>query len=110
MRSRGFVLVLMPRTVGEMSWTSAYRARGADLPFGDPGAAHGVPFEGCFWRIVHPASGVVVVALSAVCRGPDGQWGLSTLAAHPGGFERTVITRTAASNPRAFGVGAERVL
>ena len=42
----------MPRTVGGMSWTSAYRARGADLPFGDPGAAHGVPFEGYYWRIV----------------------------------------------------------
>ncbi len=93
-----------------MSWTSAYRARGADLPFGDPGAAHGVPFEGYYWRVVDPASGAVVVALSAVCRGLDGPWGLSTLAAHPGGFERTVITRTAASDPRAFGVSAERVL
>ena len=51
-----------------------------------------------------------MIALSAVCRGPDGPWGLSTLAAHPGGFERTVITRTAASDPRAFGVRAERVL
>ena len=51
-----------------------------------------------------------MIALSAVCRGPDGPWGLSTLAAHPGGFERTVITRTAASDPRAFGVSAERVL
>ena len=106
MRSRGSVLVLMPRTVGEMSWTSAYRARGADLPFGDPGAAHGVPFEGYYWRVVDPASGAVVVALSAVCRGLDGPWGLSTLAAHPGGFERTVITRTAASDPR--GVRRER--
>ena len=34
-----------------------------------------------------------MVALSAVCRGPDGHWALSTLAAHPGGFARTVITR-----------------
>jgi len=87
-----------------------YRAGGADLPFGDPGAAHGAPFEGYFWRIVHPASGVVVVALSAACDGPRGTWGLSTLAAHPGGFARTVITPTARADPRAFGVRAERVL
>ncbi|HKH16346.1 MAG TPA: tocopherol cyclase family protein [Solirubrobacteraceae bacterium] len=93
-----------------MSVARAFRATGADLPFGDPGAAHGVPFEGYFWRVVQPASGVAIVALSAVCRGPDGPWGLSTLAAHPGGFARTVITRTAAADTRAFGVCAEGVL
>ena len=87
-----------------------YRAGGADLPFGDPGAAHGTPFEGYFWRIVHPASGAVVIALSAVCDGPQGAWGMSTLAAHPGGFARTEITRTAWADPRAFGVRAGSVL
>ena len=87
-----------------------YRGAGADFPFGDPGAAHATPFEGYFWRIVHPASGVVVIALSAVCEGPQGPWGLSTLAVHPGGFARTLITRTAAADPRGFGVRAERVL
>lgn len=88
----------------------AYRSAGADLPFGDPGAAHGGPFEGYFWRIVHPQTGVVVIALSAVCSGPEGTWGLSTLAAHPGGFARSVITRSAAADTRAFGVRAEGVL
>ncbi len=88
----------------------AYRATGADLVLGDPGAAHGVPFEGYFWRIVDARAGVVVVALSAVCRGPDGPWGLSTLAAHPGGFSRTVITPTARAEPAAFGVHAQDVL
>ena len=39
-----------------------YRATGADLPFGRPERAHGVPFEGYYWRIVHPARGLVVVA------------------------------------------------
>lgn len=87
--------------------TRAYRATGADRPFGDPGAAHGVPFEGYFWRIVDPGTGVVIVALSAVCQGPRGAWGLSTLAAHPGHFVRTVVTRTAAARAAGFGVRAE---
>ncbi len=89
---------------------SRYRAAGADFPYGDPGAAHATPFEGYYWRIVHPANGVVVIALSAVCRGPHGPWGMSTLAAHPGGFARTLVTRTATADPRRFGVRAERVL
>jgi hypothetical protein len=89
---------------------AAYRATGADLVRGDPGAAHGVPFEGYFWRIVDARAGAVIVALSAVCQGPEGPWGLSTLAAHPGGFSRTVITRTARAGRAAFGVQAEGVL
>lgn len=88
----------------------AYRALGADLPFGDPAAAHGVPFEGYFWRIVDRPAGVVIVALSAVCDGPRGRWGLSTLAAHPGGFVRTVITRTARADPDVFGVESEAAM
>jgi tocopherol cyclase len=88
----------------------SYRATGADLPLGDPAAAHRVPFEGYFWRIVDERAGAVVVALSAVCRGPAGPWGLSTLAAHPGGFSRTVITRTAEADGAGFGVRAEGVL
>jgi hypothetical protein len=59
---------------------------------------------------VHPASGVVVIALSGVCHGPEGCWALNTLAAHPGGFARTAITPTADPDPRRFGVRAERVL
>ena len=67
-------------------------------------------FEGYFWRIVDPGSGAVVIALTAACRGPDGLWGLSTLAAHPGGFARTAITRTARPCRSGFGVEAERAL
>jgi hypothetical protein len=88
----------------------AYRATGADLPLGDSGAAHGVPFEGYFWRIVDRRSGAVVVALTAVCHGREGPWGLSTLAVHPGGFSRTAITRTARAERAGFGVEAEGAL
>ena len=66
-----------------------------------------MPFEGHFWRIVDPGAGVVVVALSAACQGPRGPWGLSTLAAHPGHFVRTVVTETAAADPGGFGVRAD---
>ena len=57
-----------------------------------------------------PARGVVVIALSAVCDGPRAPWGLSTLAAHPGGFARTAITPTATADRRRFGVHAGDVL
>ena len=89
---------------------TAYRATGADLPFGDPARAHGVPLEGYFWRIVHPQSGVVAVALGAVCRDAGRSWGLATLAAHPGGFARTVLTQTAAADRHGFGMRAETAL
>jgi Tocopherol cyclase len=86
---------------------AVYRASGADPPRGDPARAHGVPFEGYYWRIVDPPSGVVVVALGAVC---DGSWGMATLATHPGGFARSVLTATAAADPDAFGMRAETAL
>ena len=89
---------------------AAYRATGADSLLSDPARAHGVPLEGYFWRIVHPPSGVVVVALGAVCRNAGGSWGLATLAAHPGGFSRTVLTQTATASEDAFGLRAEAAL
>jgi len=90
---------------------SVYRATGADLPLADPAAAHGVPLEGYYWRIADARSNAVIVALSAACRDAGGgTWGLSTLAAHPGGFARTVITDTAQADPHGFGVRAEGVL
>jgi hypothetical protein len=89
---------------------AAYRATGADSPLGDPARAHGVPLEGYFWRIVHPPSDVVAVALGAVCRGAGRSWGLATLAAHPGGFSRTILTQTADAEPHGFGMRAEAAL
>jgi hypothetical protein len=79
---------------------SAYRATGADLPFGDPHRPHGVAMEGWFWRITHPGSGAVVVALAAVNRGADGEaWGTVGLAAHPGGFSRARVVPAAHAAP-----------
>ena len=78
----------------------AYRGSGADLPFGRPERAHGVPFEGYYWRIVHPERGLVVVIIGADCRG----WGMATLATHPGGGVRTRVEPVAVADPHAFGI------
>ncbi len=73
---------------------AAYRATGADLPFGDPLPAHGVAMEGYFWRFTDPGSGRVLIALNGVNRAPDGDtpqhWATLGLASHPTGFLRTV--------------------
>ena len=98
----------------------AYRATGADLPFGRPERAHGVPFEGYYWRIVHPERGLVVVAIGADCDGATASghvrpaastrksWGMATLAAHPGGFVRTSVEPSAVADPYAYGVTVGR--
>lgn len=75
------------------------RRFGADPPFGRPERAHGVPFEGYYWRVVRP-DGRVDVALAAVCRG----WGMASVARHPGGLVRTVVSRDAWADPGGFGV------
>ena len=67
----------------------AYRASGADRPFGDPLPAHGVAMEGYFWRFTDPASGRVVIALNGVNQAHDGTWSTLGLAAHPHGFLHT---------------------
>lgn len=70
----------------------AYRRTGADPPFGDPLAAHGVAMEGWYWRLTDAAAGRVVVALCGVCRPRRGEsWALVALAAHPGGLVREEI-------------------
>jgi hypothetical protein len=58
-----------------------YRRTGADLPWGDPRAAHGVGMEGYFWRFTDTARGRTLIALTGVC----GDWCLNAVAAHPGG-------------------------
>jgi len=88
----------------------AYRASGADGPFGRPERAHGVPFEGYYWRFVLPVPGRVVVALGAACRDALGTWGMATLAAHPGGFARTAVRDVAAPDPHGFGLRVGAVL
>ncbi|TJZ79494.1 hypothetical protein FCG67_07660 [Rhodococcus oryzae] len=84
----------------------AYRATGADLPFGDPLAAHGVAMEGYFWRFTQPESGRVVIALCGINRAADGNWATLGLAAHPGGFLRTAAHPVAVADPHRLGAVA----
>src|SRR5690606_4514719 len=77
------------------SLLTRYRASGADLPFGDPLAAHGVAMEGYFWRFTQPETGRVVIALCGVNRSGDDHWATLGLASHPGGFLRTAVHPTA---------------
>ncbi len=88
----------------------AYRAAGADLPFGDPALAHGTPMEGYYWRVVDPTTRSVIVALCGVCREPSPPWATVALAAHPGAFLRHAIVSPATADPRRFGVGAGELL
>jgi hypothetical protein len=85
---------------------AAYRATGADLPYGDPLRAHDVAMEGYFWRITDPANGRVLIALNGVNRARDGHWATLGLAAHPHGFLRTVAHPDAAADPHRLGAYA----
>jgi hypothetical protein len=94
---------------------AAYRATGADPPFGDPRGYHGVGMEGYFWRITQPSRGAVVLALVAINRdAAGGTWGMVALAAHPGGFVRAATVARAWADPRTLAVrvgdGARPVL
>jgi hypothetical protein len=84
---------------------AAYRATGADPPWGDPRAWHAVGMEGYFWRITEPRAGVVVVVLAAVNRdAAGGTWGLLALATHPGGFVRSATVDDVWADPRGLGL------
>jgi hypothetical protein len=85
---------------------SAYRAGGADLPFGDPLAYHGVAMEGYFWRITDPATGRVVIALIGVNRAADGHWATLGLAGYPNRFLRTVAHPQGAADWEQLGASA----
>jgi hypothetical protein len=87
---------------------AAYRATGADPPFGDPRGYHGVGMEGYFWRITDAAAGVVVVVLAGVNRDAAGDtWGLAALAVHPGGFVRSATVDRVRAARRGIGVRFE---
>ena len=88
----------------------AYRSTGADLPFGDPGRAHGTPMEGYYWRIVDASAGRVIVLLCGVCQGPGEPWAVVALAAHPGGLVRHAAVAPATAEPDAFGVHAAELV
>ena len=83
----------------------AYRARGADLPFGDPRAHHAAAFEGYFWRVTDPGGGGVVIALLGVCRDAHGRsWATAALAGHPGGAVRRATLDHASGDPARLAV------
>ncbi|MDX6325835.1 MAG: hypothetical protein QOK15_2189, partial [Nocardioidaceae bacterium] len=82
-----------------------YRSTGADLPFGDPLTAHGVPTEGYRWRLTDPSSDRVLIARNVVNRGPTGPWATLGLAAS-NGFLRTVLHPTAQAAPGRLGAFA----
>jgi tocopherol cyclase len=87
---------------------AAYRATGADPPWGDPRGYHGVGMEGYFWRVTQPATGAVVVVLTAINRDAAGdRWGLVALAAHPGGFVRSATVVRVRAARRRIGVRLE---
>ena len=84
---------------------AAYRATGADPPWGDPCRYHGVGMEGYFWRITQPRDGVVVVVLVAVSRdAAGGTWGMLALATHPGGFVRSATVADARADRGRLGL------
>lgn len=85
----------------------AYRASGADLPFGDPLRAHDVAMEGYFWRFTDPATGRVVIALNGVNRDRGGDhWATLGVAAHPTGFLRSVAHPVGHAAPDRLGAFA----
>ncbi len=87
----------------------AYRRTGADLPYGDPGRAHGVAMEGYFWRFTDPAGRRAVIALNGVNAAPGGAWATVGLAA-TNGFLRTVAhPDAAAADPDGLGARAGEV-
>ena len=85
---------------------AAYRRTGADLPWGDPLAPHGVAMEGWFWRITDASHGRVAVVLCGCCRGDAGDWTLVGLAAAPDGIVRSAICppATIAADGRSLSV------
>jgi len=86
---------------------SLYRRTGADLPFADPRGYHGVAMEGYFWRLTHVPSATVVIVLASVNRDRAGaSWGTVGLAAHPGGFSRSVAVAEAGGARHGIGVRA----
>ena len=82
---------------------TAYRATGADPPFGDPRGYHGVGMEGHFWRITQPPTGAVVIAILAISRDANGRpWAMASLAAHPGHAVRSATLPGARAAPRGL--------
>ena len=82
---------------------AAYRATGADPPFGDPRGYHGVGMEGHFWRFTQPRTGAVAIVIVAISRDAQGRpWAMASMAAHPGGWVRSATLQDAWAAPRGL--------
>ena len=66
---------------------AAYRRTGADPPFADLTAAHGIGLEGYYWRIYEP--GWSALAIAGVC--PD--WAMVILATSDGDVWTETVER-----------------
>ena len=93
-----------------VSLLEAYRRTGADPPFGDPRRAHGVRFEGYYWRFTDVAAGRVVIVLCGVSHDAAGGWALVALAAHPEGLVRSALVPAASADRHSLGIEADGVL
>ncbi|GAC46770.1 tocopherol cyclase family protein [Gordonia aichiensis] len=88
--------------------STRYRASGADLPFGDPLAGHGVAMEGYFWRFTQPDRGRTLIALCGVNTAPDGDhWVTIGLASQPNRFLRTTAHPGGHDNPHSLKVSVD---
>ncbi len=83
-----------------------WRRLGADLPFGDPRRAHGVPMEGYYWRLVEPGSGRVVVALCGITRFGGESRARVAIALHPEGRIVTREVDRVSADPATLGIDA----
>ncbi len=91
----------------------AYRRMGADPPWSDPAAAHGIGMEGYYWRFTDAATRRVVVVLCGACRAPGGAWALVAVATDAGPGARRVhqaIVPECRLDPGRLGVEAGDVL
>ena len=66
--------------------------------------------EGYYWRFADRAAGWALAAICGLCRSPTGTWAMVTLAAEPGGFERTLIAPRAHGEPGGLGLRAGELL
>ena len=94
-----------------MTLLEAYRRTGADPPFGDPRRAHGVRFEGYYWRFTDAAAGRVVIVLCGVCRDAAGTWAprRPRRPARAASCARAIVP-VARADPDGLGVEAADVL
>lgn len=82
-----------------------YRRTGADFPFGNPLAWHGVSMEGYFWRLTDPRSARVVIGLVGINNPARGdRWATVGIAAEPDRALETGVVSPAVAHSKALGI------